>query len=123
MASALHRAGEALFIRVTARIPQPVTERLRALIPAGDGEDDADREYREQTSTGRGVGVAGRAGPSLLALIKSEAGAVSPESMLTEISLGQARSRVGVCGAGCPGWCRPPRVRGRWRRAGALLRR
>jgi hypothetical protein len=88
VASALHRAEEALFARVTARIPGGSVERIRALIAVRDGDDeDHDPESASTSEDG---------GPALLALIKSEAGAVSLESMLTEIDKLLAVRRIGL---------------------------
>ncbi|WP_327634727.1 Tn3 family transposase [Kribbella sp. NBC_00482] len=63
--SALHQAEIAMTGRIAARLPADTAERLRLLVagPVGDG-DDAD---------------------SVLALVKSDPGNVSLESMLTEI--------------------------------------
>ncbi len=88
VASALHRAEEALFARVTARIPAGSVGRIRALIAISDGEDE-DHDP-ENASASEDVG------PALLALIKSEAGAVSLESMLTEIDKLLAVRRIGL---------------------------
>jgi len=69
---------------VTSRLPPEVATRLVTLIVAGgDGEDDEGR-----------AGIGG--GPSVLALIKTDPGNVSLESMLTEIDKLLAVRAVGV---------------------------
>ncbi|MDN5917571.1 MAG: Tn3 family transposase, partial [Pseudonocardia sp.] len=73
VASALHRAEEALFTRVAGRFPDDVAARVRALIA----------DTTTDVSTDPDVGEAGEL--SLLALIKADPGNVSLESMLTEI--------------------------------------
>lgn len=78
--SALHRGEELLFARVTARLPEPVRERLLALIaPVGAG---ADAELED--------------GPATLAAIRSDPGNVSLNSMLVEIAKLEAVRAVAV---------------------------
>ena len=84
LASALYQGEETLFAGVTSRLPPEVATRLVTLIVAGgDGEDDEGR-----------AGIGG--GPSVLALIKTDPGNVSLESMLTEIDKLLAVRAVGV---------------------------
>ena len=84
LASALYQGEETLFAGVTSRLPPEVPTRLVTLIVAGgDGEDDEGR-----------AGIGG--GPSVLALIKTDPGNVSLESMLTEIDKLLAVRAVGV---------------------------
>jgi len=69
VASALHRAEDALFTRVAGRLPAEASARILALI----ADTNADAEDGEENAR------------SLLALIKADPGNVSLESMLTEI--------------------------------------
>lgn len=69
VASALHRAEDALFARVAGRLPAEVVARILVLVADVVPEvEDADEDDR-----------------SLLALIKADPASVSLESMLTEI--------------------------------------
>ena len=77
--SALHRAEELLFARVTARLDRPVTDQLLALVAevVSGGHDDED-------------------GPTILASIRADAGNVSLNTMLTEIAKLEAVRAIGV---------------------------
>lgn len=77
VASAMHRAEEALFGRVVSRLDAQTVARLLELLAAAD--DDGEQDDHAATSS-RGVGT-----PGLLGLIRGEPGSVSLESMLTEI--------------------------------------
>jgi hypothetical protein len=69
--SALHRGHELLFTRVSERLSDDVRARLLALIaPAGTEEDSSELED----------------GAAVLAVIRSDAGNVSLNTMLTEIA-------------------------------------
>jgi len=68
VASALHRAEDALFARVAGRLPSEIVARVLALVADVDLDGDGGEDDR-----------------SLLALIKADPGSVSLESMLTEI--------------------------------------
>ena len=75
VASALHQAEEALCLRVASRLSAAAATRLTAMIAVDP--DDADPEEEQGAEA---------EGPALLALIKSDPGNVSLESMLIEIT-------------------------------------
>ncbi|GAA0919800.1 DUF4158 domain-containing protein [Virgisporangium aurantiacum] len=77
--SALRQAEQALTVRIAARLPAGVADRLRAMVAAGAEDEDLPET-------------------SVLALVKSVPGNVSLESMLTEI-----RKLRTVQAAGLPG--------------------
>lgn len=77
--SALHQAEETLCRRVVSRLAPHVVARIEALVDVGDTED-------AETA----------AGSNLFALIKSEAGNVSLETMLTEIDKLEAVRAIGL---------------------------
>lgn len=89
VAAALHRAEDTLFDRISGRLSAVQAGAVRDLIdaPAGElggvlGLDGHDAGGSGGRRTAAWVGLAG---PRLLGLIRSEPGAVSLESMLTEI--------------------------------------
>lgn len=111
VAAALHRAEEALFDRVAGRLSVAETARVLDLVTAA--MDDTVVDSGPAARTGAGVAAvvehdddgpgrattgdaAVRAGAELLGLIRSEPGAVSLESMLTEIEKLTAIRRVGL---------------------------
>ena len=96
-ASALHQGEETLFARVAGRRTPAVAARLEALIVAGDnGEDQTDGD-----------------GLPVLALIKTDPGNVSLDSMLTEIGKLRAVRAVGLPAGLFADVA--PRVAGSWR--------
>lgn len=78
--SALHRGEELLFSEVAARLPEPVRARLVALVEAVDDGDDIEDDD----------------GSVVLALIRSDPGNVSLNTMLTEISKLEAVRAIGL---------------------------
>jgi hypothetical protein len=82
VASALHQGEETLFARVAGRLPPEVTARLEALIAADDDGAEEDQ--------------AAEAGPPVLALIKTDPGNVSLDSMLAEIGKLRAVRAAGL---------------------------
>src|SRR6266487_5256420 len=83
VASALHQAEEALTVRIASRLSTAATVRLEELAAAAPDNADAEEEQ-------------GVEGPALLALIKSDPGNVSLESMLAEIGKLEAVRLVGL---------------------------
>ena len=108
VAAALHRAEEALFDRILGRLTATETARVGELIEATGDQPDAVGDLDEHLTdhpNGDGrraadlpdsAGPVGVSGPALLALIRSEPGAVSLESLLTEIDKLLAIRRVGL---------------------------
>ena len=93
VAAALHRAEDALLARTVGLLDEPTTVRLLGLVTSDDAED-LDDDGRDGVGPGRAARR--EVGPSLLRLIRSEPGAVSLESMLTEIDKLEAIGRVGL---------------------------
>nr|WP_255357040.1 DUF4158 domain-containing protein [Pseudonocardia sp. EC080625-04] len=89
VAAALHRAEDTLFDRVSGRLSAVQAGAVRDLVDAPAGELGGVLDLDERDAGGAGGRTAaarvGLAGPQLLGLIRSEPGAVSLESMLTEI--------------------------------------
>ncbi len=83
VASALHQAEEALSVRIAARLSTVATVRLQKLVAAA--ADDAGPEEEQEAE-----------GPAPLALIKSDPGNVSLETMLAEIGKLEAVRAVGL---------------------------
>jgi hypothetical protein len=79
--SALHRGEELLSARVTGRLAEPMRGRLLGLV-AGAAEEDEVEPAED--------------GPSVLASIRSDAGDVSLNTMLTEIAKLEAVRAVGL---------------------------
>ena len=82
VASALHQGEETLFAQVASRLTPAVTARLETLIAVGCDGAEEDR--------------AGEDGPPVLALIKTDPGNVSLDSMLAEIGKLRAVRAVGL---------------------------
>ncbi|MFI8460802.1 DUF4158 domain-containing protein [Kitasatospora sp. NPDC085464] len=83
--SALHTAEETWFTTVFARLPEPVRERVLALVAtAPEAAEDADRAVGDQDEE------------SVLALVKALPGNVSLESMLREIRKLTAIRAIGL---------------------------
>jgi Domain of unknown function (DUF4158) len=93
VASALHQAEEALSVRIASRLSAAVVMRLKGLVETDTVDEDAD----DDGGTVEGQDEAEELdGPALLALIKSDPGNVSLESMLTEITKLLAVRAVGL---------------------------
>nr|WP_228287268.1 hypothetical protein [Rhodococcus ruber] len=107
VAAALHRAEDALLARTVGLLDEPTTVRLLGLVTSDDAED-LDDDGRDGVGPGRAARR--EVGPSLLRLIRSEPGAVSLESMLTEIDKLEA-----IAGSGCPRTCSTTSLRRSWR--------
>ncbi|WP_103382797.1 Tn3 family transposase [Pseudonocardia dioxanivorans] len=111
VAAALHRAEETLFSRIAARLSATETARVCDLVTSERDDGDTDPgvrpgvdvpaavELEDGGTVHTRVGSAGAPGAEsagLLGLIRSEPGAVSLESMLTEIDKLTAIRRVGL---------------------------
>ena len=84
VASALHQAEAVLSVRIASRLPAAATVRLEELVAVDPDDAGADEEEQEAE------------GLALLALIKSDPGNVSLESMLAEIGKLLAVRSVGL---------------------------
>lgn len=107
VAAALYRAEEGLFDRVASRLSAVETARVRRLAAVAELDDtDTDTDPGLDTAAELGTqpgahepdggDTAGLVGSELLGLIRSEPGAVSLESMLTEIDKLTAIRQVGL---------------------------
>jgi hypothetical protein len=107
VASALHQAEQVLSLRIAARLPAAATARLEELVAVA--ADDADADEQDQEAEG----------PALLALIKSDPGNVSLETMLRDDADRDRQAGGGSRGQAASGAVRRPRAEGRGRMAGA----